>query len=116
MDEFAWQLASWLLAPVLAAVIGALAGSLKAAMAREKRHDKERDSEHAALMAGMRELMRTQLYEMHREYVVGGAPMPYDEKERADSVYEIYHALGGNGMGTHIHDELMSAYVGGRKE
>ena len=40
--------------------------------------------------------------------------MPYDAKERADSVYAVYHALGGNGTGTHVHEELMSAYVGGR--
>ena len=67
-------------------------------------------------MAGMRELMRSQLYEMHKRYVVEGRPMPYDEKERADSVYAVYHSLGGNRTGTHIHEELMAAYVGGRKE
>lgn len=72
--------------------------------------------EHAALMAGMRELMRDQLYKMHERYVVRGEPMPYDEKERADSVYRVYHSLGGNGTGTHVHEELMAAYVGGRGE
>ena len=43
-----------------------------------------------------------------------GEPMPYDEKEREESVYDVYHALGGNGTGTHIHQELQTAYVGGR--
>lgn len=108
------QAAGWVAAPVMTAVIGALAGSLRESRARERRHDEARDAEHAALMAGMRELMRDQLQKMHRHYVVEGAPMPYDEKERADSVYRVYHALGGNGTGTHIHDELMAAYVGSR--
>ena len=108
------QAAGWVAAPVMTAVIGALAGSLRESRARERRHDEARDAEHAALIAGMRELMRDQLQTMHKQYVVEGAPMPYDEKERADNVYRVYHSLGGNGTGTHIHDELMAAYVGGR--
>lgn len=108
------QAAGWVAAPVMTAVIGALAGSLRESRARVRRHDEARDAEHAALMAGMRELMRDQLQKMHKRYVVDGAPMPYDEKERADEVYRVYHGLGGNGTGTHIHDELMAAYVGGR--
>ena len=103
----------WLAGPVITAVIGWLGASLRAARRRSAEHDHRRDAEHAA---GMRELMRSQLYEMHRRYVVDGSPMPYDEKERADSVYAVYHALGGNGTGTHVHEELMAAYVGGRRE
>ena len=106
--------AGWLAGPVATAVIAWLAASLRSARRRAAEHDERRDAEHAALMAGMRELMRRELYDMHRMYVVDGAPMPYDEKERADSVYRTYHVLGGNGTGTHIHDELMAAYVGGR--
>ena len=108
--------AGWLAGPVVAAVISWLAASLRAVRKRSEEHDARRDAEHAALMAGMRELMRRELYDMHRRYVVGGEPMPYDEKEREESVYRVYHALGGNGTGTHVHEELMAAYVGGRKE
>lgn len=112
-----WQTAAgWLAGPVATAVIAWLGASLRAARKRSAEHDHRRDAEHAALMAGMRELMRRELYDMHRTYVVDGSPMPYDEKERADSVYAVYHGLGGNGTGTHIHEELMAAYVGGRKE
>lgn len=107
---------SVILAPIATAVIGALVGALRESRRRAKDHDARRDAEHAALMAGMRELMRVQLYDMHKRYVVNGEPMPYDEKERADSVYAVYHALGGNGTGTHVHEELMAAYVGGRGE
>lgn len=108
--------AGWIAGPVVAAVIGWLGASLKAARRRNAEHDAKRDGEHAALMAGMRELMRTQLYDMHTRYVVEGRPMPYEEKERADSVYTVYHNLGGNGTGTHIHEELIAAFVGGREE
>lgn len=108
--------AGWLAGPVATALIAWLGASLRAARARERGRDARRDSEHAALMAGMREMMRRELYDMHTRYVVEGRPMPYDEKERADSVYAVYHSLGGNGTGTHVHEELMAAYVGGREE
>lgn len=111
MDEFAWQLASWLIAPVCAGVIGALGGSLKQARKREQEHDAERDEEHRMLMKGMRELLKSQLYDMHRRYVAVGEPMPYSEKQRATEVYAAYHGLGGNGTGTHIYQELMDAHV-----
>ena len=107
---------SIILAPVATAAIGALAGSLREARRRGRERDERMDAEHRALMSGMRELMRDQLYKMHKRYVVDGEPMPYEEKERADSVYLVYHALGGNGTGTHVHDELMAAYVGGGRE
>lgn len=117
MVETDWvTVAGWLAGPVATALIAWLGASLRESRRRSAEHDKRRDAEHAALMAGMRELMRVQLYDMHKRYVVNGEPMPYDEKERADSVYAVYHALGGNGTGTHIHDELMAAYVGGRGE
>ena len=106
----------WLAGPVATALIAWLGASLRAARKRSAEHDARRDAEHAALIAGMRELMRRELYDMHGRYVVRGEPMPYEEKERADSVYAVYHSLGGNGTGTHIHEELMAAYVGGRKE
>lgn len=112
-----WQtVAGWLAGPVIAAVISWLAASLRAARRRDREHDAKRDAEHAALMAGMREMMRRELYDMHTRYVVEGLPMPYEEKEREESVYDVYHALGGNGTGTHIHNELQAAYVGGRGE
>ena len=110
------MVAGWVAGPVVTAVIGWLAASLRAARKRSAEHDARRDAEHATLMAGMRVLMRRELHEMHRRYVVRGEPMPYDEKDCADEVYGVYHGLGGNGAGTHIHDELMAAYVGGRKE
>lgn len=107
------QIAGWLAGPLVTAVIGWLGASLRAARKRNAEHDARRDAEHAALMAGMREMMRRELYDMHARYVVEGRAMPYEEKERADSVYHVYHALGGNGTGTHLYQEIMSAHVAG---
>ena len=113
MDVF--QAAGWVAAPVMAAVIGTLAGMLRESRERERRRDEVKEAEHAALCMGMCEEMRSKLYAMHERYVVNGESMPYHEKERADHVYSVYHALGGNGTGTHVYEELMAAYVGGGK-
>lgn len=106
----------WLAGPLATALIAWLGASLKASRARERRHDERKDAEHVALMTGMRVLLKDKLYDMHERYVVKGEPMPYEAKEREDEVYRAYHSLGGNGTGTHIHEELMAAYVGGRRD
>lgn len=109
------EILGYIVAPVMTLVIGALAGSLNASLRRERDRDAAKEAEHKALCMGMREMMRRELYDMHRRYVVGGEPMPYEEKEREESVYRVYHSLGGNGLGTHVHEELQAAYVGGSK-
>ena len=106
--------AGWIAGPITAALIGWLAASLRAARKREKERDARREEERRAYSDGMRVLLKERLYDMHERYVVHGEPMPYGAKEREESVYRAYHALGGNGTGTHLHEELMAAYVGGK--
>lgn len=90
----------WVLSPICALLVGALAGYAKAA----KKTDK-------AMRDGMRVLLRQQLVDYHRAYVANGGPCPVTIKEQATEVYEAYHALGGNGTGTRLWDEIMAAHV-----
>ena len=112
-----WEAAiGWVAGPVATAVIGWLAASLRASRARERERDARRAAEHEAYSEGLRVLLKERLYDMHQTHVVRAEPMPYEAKERLESVYGAYHALGGNGTGTHVYEELMAAYVGGREE
>lgn len=104
----------WVISPILSLIVGVLAGKLSLMIKSEKEREVKRDEEHEALMSGMRELLKGQLYDMHRRYVVNKEPMSYAEKERADSVYNAYHGVYGNGTGTHIYEEIANAYVGER--
>lgn len=106
----------WLAGPMATALIAWLGASLRAARKRERERDGRREAERRAYSEGLRVLLKERLYDMHERYVVHGEPMPYGAKEREESVYRAYHALGGNGTGTHLHEELQAAYVGGRKE
>ena len=60
---------------------------------------------------GMSALLRQQLIEYHRDYVASGSPCPVRIKEQATSVHDAYHALGGNGTGTQLWQEIMEAHV-----
>lgn len=68
-------------------------------------------TEDEAMRNGMRALLRQQLIDYHRDYVVSGKPCPVRIKEQATSVHDAYHALGGNGTGTQLWQEIMEAHV-----
>lgn len=116
MQDTIINIAPQLLMMALTGVAGWLGGKVKGAAKEREREDAKREEERKYIIVGMRELMRSKLYSMHERYVVNGNPMPYEEKEHEEFVYQVYHGLGGNGTGTHIHQELQAAYVGGRKE
>lgn len=98
------QLVGWVVSPLLASVVGGLLVYVKGAVKRESAHDR-------AMEQGMRALLRQQLIDYHRDYVVSGHACPVRVKEQATSVYAAYHDLGGNGTGTKLYQEIMNAHV-----
>lgn len=93
-------IAGWLISPICGTVSGYLLAQLKGA----RTHDK-------AMEKGMRAILRQQLIDYHAQYVASGAACPVSIKEQATKVYEAYHALGGNGTGTRLWEEIMAAHV-----
>ena len=83
-------------------------GVLTGWMATRWRITRRRES---AMQDGMRILLRARLIDIHERYVEQGEECPVDVKEEADEAYHAYHALGGNGTGTHLHDEIMNAHI-----
>ncbi|WEV68707.1 hypothetical protein OZX73_05295 [Bifidobacterium sp. ESL0775] len=65
-----------------------------------------------ALIKGMRCLLRAELIDIHAQTVKVGKPVPVDVKTEADEVYDAYHQMGGNGVGTQLHKEIVEAHVG----
>lgn len=100
-----------LFSAVLTAVVGALAAAVKMHKERERKADAKFDAEHDLLLHGMSALMKAELFRLHAEYVQAGKPVPLDIKEQANSVHEVYAGLGGNGVGTHLWQELMDAHA-----
>lgn len=100
-----------LLSAVMTAVVGALGSSVRMHKERERKAEAKFDAEHEVLLQGMRALMKSELFRLHAEYVQAGVPVPLDIKEQANSVHKVYAKLGGNGVGTHLWQELMDAHA-----
>ena len=69
-------------------------------------------AEVVALRDGVRTMLRSRLVDLHERFVVSGGPCPDWVKREAEQVYSAYHALGGNGIGTHYYEEIINAPVG----
>lgn len=62
---------------------------------------------------GVKALLFDKISRLHQETVQQGLPVPVSVKQRADAAYQAYKALGGNGVGKHMYEELMDAHAKG---
>jgi hypothetical protein len=90
----------WFITTLLGGLVGFLASFMRKSANRDK-----------AFTQGMRVLLRARLIDIHEKYVEHDELCPVNVKEEADEVYTAYHGLGGNGTGTHLHDEIMDAHI-----
>ena len=90
----------WIATTILGGIVGFLTSYLRKSANRDK-----------ALTHGMRVLLRARLIDIHERYVEHDELCPVNVKEEAEEVYTAYHGLGGNGTGTHLHDEIMDAHI-----
>ena len=100
MDGLAVQVAGWAATSVIGALVGAVVASCK-----------RRSAKGDAMEQGMRALMRQELITLHKDYVVDLGYCPVMIKEHAGHVYRAYHALGGNGTGTQLYEEILDCHV-----
>lgn len=86
--------------------LGALGAYAKSVSKKAKAKDQAWKNEHDKLMKGLSFLLRAQLERYHATYVGEYHCIKSDELEEVKDVYDTYHALGGNGVGTKIYDEI----------
>lgn len=107
LEEIITPVTVWVLTSVLSAAVGVLGVLLKQ---EAKRRAEEAKRQHA-MEAGTRIFLRSQLRMMHERYVVDNKPCSIEAKEEAADVYNAYHDLGGNGVGTHLYEEIKEAHI-----
>ncbi|WP_314651322.1 hypothetical protein M1L65_07195 [Slackia exigua] len=99
-----------LLLAVLTTVVTALAGAFGAWVRSQRRqHDEdrtEREERDAALAAGVRSLLRSEVLRTHHEAMARGSATTM-EKEVLTRNYDAYHGLDGNGVATTLYLEAM---------
>nr|DAJ52238.1 MAG TPA: minor structural protein [Caudoviricetes sp.] len=87
-----------------AAAIVALLGI----MLSNRRVEKEKVAEESELVkSALRALLRSELMRTHHQAVRDGHASTVD-KEVMERTYQSYHRLGGNGIATNLHDEMMA--------
>lgn len=60
---------------------------------------------------GVKALLFDKISRLHQDTVQQGLPVPVSVKQRADAAYQAYAALGGNGVGKHMYEELINAHA-----
>lgn len=87
-----------------AAAVVALLG----VMLSNRRVEKEKADEESELVrSALRALLRSELMRTHHQAVREGYATTVD-KEVMERTYQSYHRLGGNGIATNLHDEMMA--------
>lgn len=87
-----------------AAAVVALLG----VMLSNRRVEKEKaDEENELFKSALRALLRSELMRTHHQAVRDGYASTLD-KEVMERTYQSYHRIGGNGIATNLHDEMMA--------
>ena len=85
----------YIILPIIAAGVGYLVVAAK--------DQKKKDGSTAS---GIMLLLRRELFDLHKKFVINGDTMERDDYENIVEVYECYKALGGNSMADKLYREL----------
>lgn len=95
MDIFANPIAS----QIISIAVAALCGWLGSQVVMLRRRDD-------ALYCGMKVLLRATLLDAYERHVTNQTPLSLERKREIDEAFDAYSALGGNGTGKQLYEEL----------
>ena len=85
---------------------GIIATALTAAYAKIAKRLKEEKVRTSAIENGVRDILRIEILDNYERCKAVGT-ISVSRKDAIDSAYKSYHALGGNGTITQVHNEIM---------
>ena len=88
------------------ALFGVIAAALGAGYAKISKRLKDEKKRNEAIENGVRDLLRMHILDAYDRCKAAGS-ISVSRKDAIDSAYTSYHALGGNGTITQVHNELM---------
>ncbi|OXN01496.1 hypothetical protein [Bifidobacterium vansinderenii] len=100
MSPFEQSLLMWAITGIASGAIGYLLAWLRGRSRRD-----------TAIDDGVRVLLLCELERQQREMVANGGIADNESKSRAQTVYDAYHQLGGNGHGTAVNDDIQRAPI-----
>lgn len=94
------------LAPIIVtALVSFISGRATKKLDDIDKTEKEAMNNMSALKLGVTELLRLQIIQYHDKYMAEGR-IPLYALDNFNELYGAYHALGGNGAGQHMADEV----------
>lgn len=103
------------IAPTAVTLCGGWIAQITKRMEEEERRRDERAAEEAekreAERMALRALLRNELVRMHREWVEQKGYITLEALEYARQTYEAYHAIGGNGTGTKLFEDMEALQI-----
>jgi len=90
----------------LEVLFGAVSTGVSVALRNVNKRLKEEKERNQAIENGLRDVLRLQILDNYEKANLDGK-ISVSRKDAIDSAYKSYHALGGNGTITQIHNEIM---------
>lgn len=100
MELLSNPIASQVVSIAVAGACGFLAAQVKRMSERDK-----------ALYEGIKTVLRKELIDSYERYAVGNEPLSIMRREEIDRCYQAYKALGGNGTGEHLYQQIVKVQL-----
>ena len=104
IEQIAYPVIVW----AVCGVAGFAVGNARSAARKHRKRDDDDRAMMESICDGIRSLLRNELVKEHRDMMQEGGCTLLD-KEIANRNYVPYHALGGNGIGTKMYEEIMAS-------
>lgn len=100
MDLLTNPVTSQVISIVVAGICGWLAASAGALRKRD-----------AALYEGIKAVLRRELVDDYERYIANAEPLSIERRQEIDDCYKAYAALGGNGTGAQMYEQLKAVPI-----
>lgn len=96
----------WLVKYWLEVLFGLVTAGVGIALRRISKALQKEKLRNQAIEDGVRDILRMQILDTYERCIQAGK-ISVSRKDAIDSAYKSYHALGGNGTITQVHNEIM---------
>ena len=96
----------WLIKYWLEVLFGLVTAGIGIAMRKLSKNLKQEKERNQAIEDGVRDILRMQILDTYEKCSAAGK-ISVSRKDAIDSAYRSYHKLGGNGVITQVHTEIM---------
>lgn len=111
MDEIITSVVAGLILTGAGSICGILWQQIRTYKTQHDQDKQENTTTLRLLSDGVRVLLLCKLESMQRTMVANHGVADNDEKASAQRIYDVYHALGGNGHGTQVNEDIQSAKI-----